>query len=131
MADEGRRWLVPIGSGFSALSDSYVGMYRRDAARMPGYSRLTGAAFFAPTGRTLERPLKQRALLFFARAGNGEPSLTWLFKDAISGFGWLQTFEFRLGRDNSQNVSSGSETEIPYQFGTSGSMRIADLELRS
>ena len=29
-------WLVPIGSGFSALSDSYVGMYRRDAARMPG-----------------------------------------------------------------------------------------------
>jgi hypothetical protein len=44
---------------------------------------LTGAATFAPTGRTLERPLKQRALLFFARAGNGEPSLTWLFKDAI------------------------------------------------
>jgi hypothetical protein len=31
----------------------------------------------------LKRPLKQRALLFFARAGNGEPSLTWLFKDAI------------------------------------------------
>jgi hypothetical protein len=76
-------WLVPIGSGFSALSDSYVGMYRRDAARMPGYSRLTGAAIFAPTGRTLKRPLKQRALLFFARAGNGEPSLTRLFKDAI------------------------------------------------
>jgi hypothetical protein len=76
-------WLVPIGSGFSALSDSYVGMYRRDAARMPGYWKLTGAAVFAPTDRTLKRPLKQRALLFFARAGNGEPSLTWLFKDAL------------------------------------------------
>jgi hypothetical protein len=44
---------------------------------------LTGAAIFAPTGRTLERPLKQRALLFFARAGNGGASLTWLFKEAI------------------------------------------------
>jgi hypothetical protein len=83
MADEGRSWLVPIGSGFSALSDSYVGMYRRDAARMPGYSRLTGAAFFAPTGRTLKRPLKQRALLFFARSGNGGASLTKLFEDAL------------------------------------------------
>jgi hypothetical protein len=50
---------------------------------MPGYWKLTGAAIFAPTDRTLKRPLKQRALLFFARAGNGEPSLTWLFKDAI------------------------------------------------
>ena len=39
-------------------------MSRRDAARMPGYWRLTGAAIFAPTGRTLKRPLKQRALSF-------------------------------------------------------------------
>ncbi len=58
-------------------------MYRRDAARMPGYWKLTGAEIFAPTGRTLKRPLKQRALLFFARAGNGVARLTWLFKDAI------------------------------------------------
>jgi hypothetical protein len=50
---------------------------------MPGYWKLTGAEIFAPTGRTLKRPLKQRALLFFARAGNGVARLTWLFKDAI------------------------------------------------